>query len=163
MRLNLREIIEMPGGSVPFDFFLDPEGLDFPQIVSYKSAPHAVGMVYNEAGMLILTGKLTAEMVCVCDRCCAEFESDKETELHAIIAQEDDGENPDLYVLDGDEIDVDEIVTTNYVLDMETKFLCSPDCKGICPKCGKNLNDGPCGCGKEIDPRFAVLEQLLDK
>ena len=46
---------------------------------------------------------------------------------------------------------------------METKFLCSEDCKGLCPRCGKNLNLGPCGCRKEPDPRFAVLEQLLDK
>jgi uncharacterized protein len=46
---------------------------------------------------------------------------------------------------------------------METKFLCREDCKGLCARCGKNLNLGPCGCGKEIDPRFAVLEQLLDK
>ena len=37
------------------------------------------------------------------------------------------------------------------------------DCKGLCSTCGKNLNLGPCGCRKQIDPRFAVLEQLLDK
>ena len=64
---------------------------------------------------------------------------------------------------EGDEIDLDEILSTCFVLDMETKFLCREDCKGLCDRCGSNLNLGPCGCRKQIDPRFAVLEQLLDK
>ena len=58
---------------------------------------------------------------------------------------------------------MDEILSSLFILDMETKFLCREDCKGLCPTCGKNLNLGPCGCRKSLDPRFAVLEQLLDK
>ncbi len=163
MLLNLREIIEIPGSSIPFECELDTDNLDFPSIKAYKAKPHAVGSVYNEAGVLNLTGELTADMVCICDRCGAEFDSTKTTALHATIVEEDDGENPELFLLEGDEIDLDEILSTCFILDMETKFLCREDCKGLCPKCGKNLNLGPCGCRKEIDPRFAVLEQLLDK
>ena len=55
------------------------------------------------------------------------------------------------------------VKTTCFILDMESKFLCREDCKGLCPVCGRNLNLGSCDCGKKIDPRFAVLEQLLDK
>ena len=44
-----------------------------------------------------------------------------------------------------------------------TVLLRREDCKGLCPSCGKNLNLGPCACRKPVDPRFAVLEQLLDK
>ena len=163
MRLNLSSIIEVPGGSVPFACDLETDNLDFPSVKAYPTKPHAEGRVFNEAGILHLTGTLTAEMLCVCDRCGAEFESTKVTPLHATIVDVDDGENPELFLLQGTEIDLDEILVTNFVLDMETKFLCREDCKGLCMKCGKNLNLGPCGCGKEIDPRFAVLEQLLDK
>ena len=163
MRLNLREIIEIPGGSVPFSFELDTEGLDFPSIRQYKALPHAEGRVYNEAGVLRMEGLLTAEMVCVCDRCGSDFDSVKETQLEATIVEEDTGVNPELFILEGDEIDLGEVVSTLFILDMETKFLCSEDCKGLCSTCGKNLNLGPCGCRKQIDPRFAVLEQLLDK
>ena len=164
MRLNLREIIEIPGGSIPFACELDTENLDFPAVKAYKAKPHAEGRVYNEAGVLNLSGEIRADMLCVCDRCGAEFESTKITALHATIAEEDDnGEDPELFLLDGDEIDLDEILSTCFILDMETKFLCREDCKGLCSRCGKNLNLGPCGCRKEIDPRFAVLEQLLDK
>ena len=164
MRLNLREIIEIPGGSIPFACELDTENLDFPAVKAYQAKPHAEGRVYNEAGVLNLSGEIRADMLCVCDRCGAEFESTKITALHATIAEEDDnGEDPELFLLDGDEIDLDEILSTCFILDMETKFLCREDCKGLCSRCGKNLNLGPCGCRKEIDPRFAVLEQLLDK
>ena len=45
---------------------------------------------------------------------------------------------------------------------MDTKTLCSEDCKGLCPRCGANLNDGPCGCKREVDPRLAVLAKLLE-
>ena len=50
MFLNLREIIEIPGGSVPFECELETEGLDFPQIKDYKIKPRAEGRVYDEAG-----------------------------------------------------------------------------------------------------------------
>ena len=163
MRLNLREIIEIPGASLPFECELETDGLYFPSVVRYSVAPQAVGRVFNEAGVLRLEGTLTADMVCICDRCGAEFESVKETLLDAVIVEEDTGVNPELFILEGDEIDLDDILSTLFILDMETKFLCTEDCKGLCDRCGKNLNLGPCGCRKQLDPRFAVLEQLLDK
>ena len=163
MRLNLHEIMQSPGAALPFEAELDTEALDFPAVRSYVGAPRAVGRVVNEAGVLKLTGELTTVMRCTCDRCGSEFEKRKTTPLRATLVDEDDGENPELFLLEGTEIDLDDILRTSFVLDMDTKFLCRTDCKGLCPRCGKNLNLGPCGCGKETDPRFAVLEQLLDK
>ena len=163
MRLDLREIILVPGSQVPFDCELETERLDFPAVKAYRAEPRAQGRVYNEAGVLHLEGELTAEMTCYCDRCGAEFDSIKETPLDAVIVEEENEEFPEYFVLEGNEIDLDEILSTCLILDMETKFLCSEDCKGLCSRCGKNLNLGPCGCRKEPDPRFAVLEQLLDK
>ena len=163
MRLDLREIIEIPGGSVPVSCELETVGLDFPSLRAYRKKPYAEGRVYNEAGILHLTGTLTAEMTCICDRCGADFDSVKVTDLNATIVEEESEEFPELFVLDGNEIDLDEVLSTCFILDMETKFLCREDCKGLCSTCGKNLNEGPCGCRKQMDPRFAVLEQLLDK
>ena len=165
MKLNLREIIAIPGSSVDFACELETEGLDFPSIVRYVSAPSAEGRVFNEAGVLRLSGEIRTELLCVCDRCAGEFETAKRTPLSAVIVEknDDNADDPELFFLDGDEIDLGEILSTLFILDMDTKFLCREDCKGLCPRCGKNLNHGECGCGKEKDPRFAVLEQLLDK
>ena len=165
MKLNLREIIENPGSELPFDCELQGDNLDFPSIVAYRSAPRATGRVFNEAGVLRLEGTIRSDLVCICDRCMSEFDTVKTTPLSAVMVDKDDdnADDPELFFLDGNEIDLDEMLCTLFILDMDSKFLCREDCKGLCPKCGRNLNLGPCGCGKEIDPRFAVLEQLLDK
>ena len=64
--------------------------------------------------------------------------------------------------LDG-AVDAEEVARTAFILGMDSKFLCSEDCKGLCPTCGADLNLGPCGCRKEVDPRLAVLAQLLQQ
>ena len=163
MRLNLKDIIEVPGGSVSFETDLDTENIDFPGVESYKTVPHASGRVYNRAGIIEMSGLLQCEMQCICDRCGNLYDCTKQTSLDAELTTEPEPEDPMLFSIEGDEVDLDEILTTLFILDMESKHVCKEDCKGLCCRCGKNLNDGPCGCQKEKDPRFAVLEQLLDK
>ena len=163
MLLDLRKIIDNPGASAEFECELDSGRLDFPSVAGYLGRPSARGRVFNEAGILRLEGEINADMTCICDRCGEEFESAKTTVVDAVLALEDSEENPELFVIEGDQLDLDDVLSTVFVLDMETKFLCKEDCKGLCSRCGKNLNLGPCGCRKETDPRFAVLEQLLDK
>lgn len=164
MRINLHEIIDVPGGVVPFACELNTDRLCFPAIRRFLSAPTASGTIENRAGVLTLTGKLCADMVCICDRCASEFEWKKTQDLHVLLAAElEDEENPDIFLLDGDWLDLDDVLETCFILDMETKCLCKEDCAGLCASCGANLNLGPCNCRGKIDPRFAVLEQLLDK
>ncbi len=163
MRVDLRELIVNPSVRLPFHIDLETEGLDFPSVKEYLNSPTAEGLFFNEAGILHMRGTITADMLCVCDRCGQEFESIKETAVDAVLVEEESEDNPDLFVLEGTQIDAQAVLATSFILDMETKFLCREDCKGLCPRCGRNLNLGPCSCGKEIDPRFAVLGQLLDK
>lgn len=164
MRLDLREIINLPGKSVKFDYQPDMDGLEFDSVNRFLSPVKAVGEIVNIAGVLTLNAEIEADLECVCARCLKEF--DKHIRLHteAIIVEEaQDEDNPDIFFLDGDYMDVDEVIVTAFILNMEQRFLCSEDCKGLCDKCGKNLNDGPCGCKAETDPRLAVLGQLLEK
>ena len=163
MRLDLSDIIEIPGGVVPFECELDPEALLSPSVARFVSAPRAVGEVRNGAGALTLRAVLTAPMICACDRCGAEFDLSKTLEVEAYLADKlEDEENADIFLLDGDYVNLSEVLETCFILDMEAKFLCADDCAGLCEDCGANLNNGPCGCKKEIDPRLAALGQLLD-
>ena len=75
----------------------------------------------------------------------------------------EEGEDGELIPLENGQLDLDEAAATAFVLGMDTKNLCSDDCKGLCAKCGADLNLGPCGCGPDVDPRLAALAQLLDK
>lgn len=164
MWLNLKDIIEIPGGHVSFETELEPERLSFPALVRFTDAPRASGQVVNTAGVLTLTGELTAGMLCRCDRCGREFELEKKLELNIPLCADMDGESEDadVFPLDGDGIELDEVLSSVFILNTDSKLLCSDDCKGLCPTCGKNLNDGPCSCTKPVDPRLAVLGQLLD-
>ena len=66
--------------------------------------------------------------------------------------------------MENDAFDLGDLARTAFILDMDTKTLCSEDCKGLCPRCGADLNQGPCSCKKkDVDPRLAVLAKLLEK
>ena len=164
MRLNLCEIIEMSGSLMPFSCELDTERLGCPAIKRFVSTPSAQGQIRNMAGALTLTGTIKAEMICICDRCSAEFQCEKLVPLEVKLAADlSDEDNPEIFALEGNWLDLSDLLETCFILSTETKFLCREDCAGLCPICGKNLDAGPCGCKKEIDPRLAVLGQLLDK
>lgn len=163
MLLDLRKIISSPG-VVSFSYEPDISELDFPSVRRFLSPLHAEGKVTNSAGLLTLNALLSAKMLCVCDRCGDEYENEKRIEVEVILSENpENDENPDIYPIINDKADLDEIFITAFVLDMETKFLCSEDCPGLCPKCGKPLKNGGCSCKKDTDPRLAVLEQLLNK
>ena len=126
----------------------------------------AVGTVRNTADVLMMKGTITTCLHGVCDRCAGEFSREVEIPLDVVLVEElSNEENEDEWVfpLEADAADMEDIVRTVFVLNMDSKLLCKPDCQGLCCRCGKNLNEGPCTCQKEPDPRFAALRQLLDK
>ena len=163
MFLDLHEIIEMPGGHVPFACELDRDRLSFPALVCFEGPVSAEGEVRNSAGVLRMSAQIRAQMTVLCDRCGKEFDKSIAIPAEAVLKADAGEDDPaDLYPLDGDGIDISDVTENCFILDMDTKFLCREDCLGLCPHCGKDLNEGPCGCSKTIDPRMAVLGQLLD-
>jgi uncharacterized protein len=112
--------------------------------------------------VLTFSANVDAVCVCVCARCLKEFEYPVHRRISADITEGGEGENPDGYFLQGDRIDADEIVVTEFILDMEDRLYCRDDCAGLCQSCGFDLNDGACGCKKEIDHRLVALGQLLE-
>ena len=165
MLLELRKILTDPGASVPFETELDAERLIAGSILGFAGAPTASGTVTNTAGALTLKGELRAMMRCRCDRCGREFDREKVLRLTIPLAADVETDDPesDVIALEGDGLDVSDLLETSFILNEETKLLCKPDCRGLCPRCGRDLNEGSCACTKEPDPRLAVLGQLLDK
>ena len=86
MRLNLNEIIEVPGKSVAFECELDAERLLVPSVISFSQAPKAEGIVKNSAGALTLMGSIKADMLRVCDRCMEEYRQEKTLNLEIPLA-----------------------------------------------------------------------------
>ena len=166
MLLGLSKIIECPGASVDFSTSVDLSDLQFGTCYPVSEPVEAKGTVRNTAGVLVMTGMITTTIHGTCDRCASDFDRKEEIPLNVVLVTElSNEENEDEWVfpLEGDSADLEDIVRTVFVLNMDSKLLCAEDCKGLCCRCGKNLNDGPCNCQKELDPRFAALRQLLDK
>ena len=164
MILDLHEIIEVPGRSVSFRCELDRERLAFPGLEAFRGPVTAEGTVKNTAGVLELTADVRADMTVLCDRCGRPFEKRLTPRYTATLqADAEDADSENVFPLEGDGADVADVIETCLILDMDQKFLCRDDCKGLCPKCGKNLNEGPCGCVEDLDPRLLALGQLLEK
>ena len=166
MLLGLRQIMDSPGATVSFSVSADLSDLLYGNSYPVSEPVLASGTVRNTAGVLVMKGSLTTCLHGVCDRCASAFDQDVEIPIDVVLVQElADEENEDEWVfpLVEDSADLDDIIRTVFVLNMDSKLLCKPDCQGLCCRCGRNLNEGPCGCQKELDPRFAALRQLLDK
>ena len=166
MLLGLSKIIDSPGASVAFSTSADLSDLRYGLSYPVSEPVLAQGVVRNTAGVLLMKGNITTTIHGTCDRCAAEFDRKIDFPIDVVLVTElSNEENEDEWVfpLQGDSADLDDIVRTVFVLNLDSKLLCSDDCKGLCPHCGKNLNDGPCLCQKELDPRFAALRQLLEK
>ena len=166
MLLGLSKIIDCPGASVPFTTSVDLRDLQYGESYPVTEPVEASGTVRNTAGVLVMTGALHTTIHGVCDRCASDFDRYVEFPIDVVLVTElSNEENEDEWVfpLEGDSADLEDIVRTVFVLNLDSKLLCKEDCKGLCCRCGKNLNEGPCSCQKELDPRFAALRQLLEK
>ncbi|HIQ68672.1 MAG TPA: DUF177 domain-containing protein [Candidatus Faecousia excrementigallinarum] len=166
MRLGLAQIMDRPGAVVPFSCSVDLSDLQYGASHPVTEPVEASGTVRNTAGVLVMSGSIKTCLHGVCDRCAAEFSREVEYPIQAVLVEElanEENEDEWVFPLEGESANLQDIVRTVFVLNMESKLLCKPDCKGLCCQCGKNLNDGPCSCQKELDPRFAALRQLLNK
>ena len=153
--------------TIHIDYMLSPEQLD---TVRFEDA-RVVGSITDNSGYMRLRLKVELVYHGECARCLApvdgvfslDFERTVVTEgVLSDDALEDDAE--EYVVIHGSELDVDEPLSEELVLGFPIKLLCSEDCLGLCPKCGKPRREGDCGCPtKEIDPRLAILATLFDK
>lgn len=166
MLLPLSKILDTPGASVSFSVCVDLSDLRFGSSFPVTEPVRAAGTVRNTAGVLILTGTVQTTLHGICDRCASEFSREVSYPIRVTLVSElanEQDEDDAVFQLMGDNADLDDIVRTVFVLSMDSKQLCRPDCKGLCCRCGANLNNGPCRCAPEPDARLAILQQLLEK
>lgn len=166
MLFGLSDIIDSPGASVSFSVSVDLSDLLYGTSYPVSEPVLASGTIRNTAGVLVMKGELSTCIHGVCDRCASDFDREVKLPIDVVLVRElanEDNEDEWVFPLIDDSADMDEIVRTVFVLNVDSKMLCKIDCKGLCCRCGKNLNHGPCACEKELDPRFAALRQLLNQ
>jgi len=118
---------------------------------------------------IVLSCDVEAKSRLICDRCNKEYEKAVQHDfkmIYLIEKGEDVEEGTNIHYLspDEDKIDLSQDVKELTLLALPMKHLCDYNCKGLCLKCGKDLNEGPCNCkDDEINPVWEPLLKLKDK
>ena len=168
MKINTIEADNKLGLGVPFQFSTTAEEIgaahddySFVGDILVKGELVATGRGYRVSGQISCTKSF------VCDRCLEEstqqqeHDFDEEYQKRGLGYKEDD---QDVNYFDGDEVDISSMIRDVLLSDQPLNNICNADCRGLCLKCGANLNHGDCGCDRTvIDPRLAALQQLLIK
>ncbi len=164
MRVDMTPILT--GKQNKINFVFDWEGANelFPD-VSFEGPVHIVGEITERSGCMLLTLAASVSYVTECARCLKELHRSLTFDLSknaAVSGTLEDDENDDYVIISDSILSLEEPVGELLFLEMPSRDLCSDDCLGLCPKCGKDLNEGSCTCQtKEIDPRLEVLRKFL--
>lgn len=162
MLLDVKRIVNTPGGRIDLRFEQDFSDVDFGGVCPAVRPVSVVGQARNIAGMLRLELELDTTLAAVCDRCGKPFDLPFHLASEYLLAEElEDEENDEILLLENDTVDVGEFSRELFILNMPSKLLCREDCKGLCSGCGADLNHESCRCKREVDPRLAKLAQLL--
>ena len=164
MILDLKRIFATENSVLEINHTLDMSDVDFMGNNPLKKPINITGCVSNKASVVSLVLNIEYIFDAPCDRCGVDAAHNHTVTVDKLLATAIERQESDTIITVPDmKLDVDEFVYSEVILDLPSKHLCNDDCKGICFKCGKNLNEGECGCTThEVDPRLAKLMELLD-
>lgn len=171
MQIHLSDVSSIEGKCVQKTVMFEMDTITF-QLGSFPVlAKEPVELTITNTGNKVLelegSGKITVGIPC--DRCLTEVSVEIPLQIKRKLDMKltDDERINDLdenAYLTGMDLDVDQLVYLEVLMSWPLKVLCKEDCKGICSQCGKNLNDGPCGCAEEPkDPRMAAISDIFSK
>ena len=137
-----------------FDFTNEEYGGVFPFTTPVKLR----GEIKNTAGLVNIDAKISFNVEMCCDRCAKPVNRVFSVDMkHGLVSSLNDEENDDYILIENMKLDITELTLEDIYLALPAKFLCKEDCKGVCHRCGADLNDETCKCEKEIDPRWEGL------
>lgn len=165
MKIDLTNLFNGSNESISVDYSLNLSNLSYSTYQPLEKDVEIKGSVYQKADVVYLDISVSFEFNGICDRCAEDIKKDYCFKLNKILVpnMESDADFDDYIVVESGVLNLDELVEEEIQLFLPSKMLCSEDCKGLCTKCGKNLNLGKCDCKKDVDPRMAALLQLLDE
>lgn len=187
MRIDVSELMNCRLNEVRFDYTFDTAHTDLecvamPEDINIPDGGIRVeGRISDSMGCMTMRAHVTVNYSTPCARCLEttvgvlEFDFERMIMTNARKTQnrashlsengEWDGELDDVLFVNDAAVIPDRDIMEEISLEMPSFTMCSEDCRGLCPKCGKRIADGDCGCKdeKEINPKLAILKKLLDK
>ncbi|MCR4962527.1 MAG: DUF177 domain-containing protein [Firmicutes bacterium] len=174
IQINISKLRNIPGAHLDMDLRCMPEcsrygydDLRFAEDLTFRGQVENCGN-----GMYKIDGAYQGKLVLTCSRCAQAFFLPAAGDLHrTYIAQQakpapedsDDSEEEETIHFSGNDIDITQEILTEIYLSLPMQPLCRPDCRGLCPVCGQDLNNGSCACkGEQIDPRWQKLKDFVE-
>ena len=166
MIIDVSSILKVSGGKIDIDCNIDASCAEFMGTVYKFTSPVSVkGNISNNGKSLFLRAECNGKMQTQCARCLKDIEETFYFPLEEQLIQNEDAqisEDEDVIVFDGYTFELDEIILNNFLMNINGSYLCKEDCMGLCPSCGKNLNEGDCSCENiDIDPRWSTLLDIM--
>ena len=164
IRINVAEIKKRLVGSKTFAYELTPDELGITDTDLKVTAPIQLeGVVENAGDVILLKADVKTEIERTCGRCLKVFTEPLAAQVVEKFypAGAENIEN-DAFIYESDLLDITEPVRESLLLAVPLQALCREDCRGLCPVCGADRNEGDCGCDTtSVDPRLAALKQFI--
>lgn len=168
MLVNLTDVFTSEGKSSTTEFACPVTETVYEETAYRLKDCSAVSLQLScpEKGKALVEMSLRVTAVLACDRCLREVEYP--FDLHIVrevaspeAATGEQREEQDAF-MEGYELNIDRLIENEMMVSWPMKVLCRPDCKGLCPVCGKDLNTGACGCDTFVpDPRMAAIMDVF--
>lgn len=160
--VNAAELLRRPGSTKDVDVFVTAEDCGFNDSRIDDSPVHVKLHLEALSDGIAVTGTASAHWHGECRRCLEPVSEESHVaidELYQLVVTD-----PDAYPIENDQLTLLPMVRENILIAVPQWLLCRPDCAGLCPQCGADLNEGPCGCAPPpTDDRFAALSELKER
>ncbi|MCH5184765.1 MAG: DUF177 domain-containing protein [Oscillospiraceae bacterium] len=161
MVVDVSSILKESGGRIEISGEIPAPGEEFSG-VRFTEPIRISGSITNNGKTLKLSAHADCRASTECARCLKEIEIVFDFDFSEFLAQGEEQIDDEVYMFEHDSVDLTGIVIDNLSMNISGKYLCGEDCKGLCPKCGADLNETECGCDTEtIDPRWAALADIM--
>ena len=147
MKIKLSDVNNASGRNYRFAFNLPADEFNFPtddyQIIGTIEVS---GIAENTGTGYHLQGSVKCQRHFICDRCLGKITEDQVNDFDEIYAVDAPETQKDVNLFSGDFVDITDLVHDVVIVAQPMANLCKPDCRGLCPKCGINLNEQQCDC-----------------
>ena len=166
MIIDISDILMKVGSSKDFEGNLVMKDTTYQGDEIHFHKPFYVkGNVVNVGEVVALDAHIEGTATLQCGMCTEPYDYLVDFDIQVNLKPSHDEEDPDIYVYTDALIDLHDIVTREFLLNLPTRRRCTEECKGLCPYCGTNLNKEECQClvddHEPIDSRFAVLKDFF--
>ncbi len=162
MKINLMSVINCDGATLCIDKEFPVDSFEFAgNEYSFENPVKITGEIRNIGSALKIALHMEGEYTSYCDRCGCDVKASVFGDLEEDITRDNEDMDREMFTIIGHTLDITGAVESLVYGSLPMRNLCKEDCKGLCPKCGTDLNKSECNCDTtRYDPRFAIFRKL---